>query len=221
MKLIFKLAVFLLTTTTLFSQEICTSPGENTIDLNIISAKKCDAESTEKNKNVAKTSRRLIARNRIKKVRNKIQQNQSNLQAKSTVTIETTNNFNLKNTLKKQNQKVLFTVVDEIPMFPNCTMGTKNENKKCFVKSMQQHFSKNYYPEVFLDEEVQGRILIQFTIDIYGKPKNVKVVTTKTNNAITNEITRIIKKLPVLSVGKQKGIPVDVVYSFPLNLTLS
>ncbi|WP_299007694.1 energy transducer TonB [uncultured Tenacibaculum sp.] len=206
---------------TIFAQEVCTTPEENTIDLNIISIDKCDI--TDKSQKLPqKNTRTLAARNRIKKVRKQIQENQSNLSAKSNVTIITTNSdLTLKNTLKSQTKEVLFSVVEEVPLFPSCENSTKQKAKKCFKDSMQKHFSKNYYPEVFSQEGIHGRILIQFTIDIYGNPKNIQVVSSKPSEIITNEISRIINKLPQFSAGKEKGIPVNVTYSFPINLILN
>jgi len=221
MKTILLLIAYFIVTQTTFSQEVCTTPEENTIDLNIISIDKCDI--TDKSQKLPqKNTRTLTARNRIKKVRKQVQENQSNLSAKSNVTIITTNSdLTLKSTLKSQTKEVLFSVVEEVPLFPNCENSTKQKAKKCFKDNMQKHFSKNYYPEVFSQEGIHGRILIQFTIDIYGNPKNIQVVSSKPSEIITNEISRIINKLPQFSAGKEKGIPVNVTYSFPINLILN
>jgi len=215
------LITYFIISQTIFSQEVCTAPEDNTIDLNIISVNKCDV-TDEAQKLPQKNTRTLTARNRIKKVRKQAQENQSNLNANSNVTIITTNNdLTLKNTLTTQTKEVLFSVVEEVPLFPNCENSIGQDAKKCFKDNMQKHFSKNYYPEVFSQEGIRGRILIQFTIDIYGNPKNIQVVSSKRSEIITDEINRIINKLPQFSAGKEKGIPVNVTYSFPINLILN
>ncbi|TDQ27731.1 energy transducer TonB [Tenacibaculum caenipelagi] len=203
-----------------YGQNVCTSPEENTIDLNVISLKKCDAtaEKTQPRKRISTT---LTARNRIKKVRKTPQKNQSYLSANSSLSIITDNNLTIENILKSQTKEILFSVVEMAPLFPNCKNISNEQAKKCFKDNMQQHFTKNFYPEVFSEEGIQGRILIQFTIDVYGKPKKIQVISSKTSDVITNEIHRIINKLPLLSSGKEKGIPVDVTYSFPISLTLN
>ena len=221
MKTTLLLITYFIITQTIFSQEVCTTPEDNTIDLNIISVNKCDVID-EAQKLPQKNTRTLTARNRIKKVRKQVQENQSNLNANSNVTIITTNNdLTLKNTLTTQTKEVLFSVVEEVPLFPNCENSIGQDAKKCFKDNMQKHFSKNYYPEVFSQEGIRGRILIQFTIDIYGNPKNIQVVSSKRSEIITDEINRIINKLPQFSAGKEKGIPVNVTYSFPINLILN
>ena len=221
MKTTLLLIVFFTTSLTIFSQEVCTTPEDNTIELNIISVNKCDV-TNESLKLPQKETKTFTARNRIKKVRKQVQENQSNLNANSTVTIITTNNdLTLKNTLTSQTKEVLFSVVEEVPLFPNCESSTGQEAKKCFKDNMQKHFSKNYYPEVFSQEGIRGRILIQFTIDVYGNPKNIQVASSKPSKIIEDEVNRIINKLPQFSAGKEQGIPVEVTYSFPINLILN
>ncbi|WP_417800789.1 energy transducer TonB [Tenacibaculum sp.] len=214
-------ASLLLSFNALNAQEVCTTPEDNRIDLNIINVNKCDIVN-EKQNSRERTTQTLTARNRIKKIRKAPQKNQSSLSASSKVTIITTNNdLAIKNSLKTQTKEVLFSVVEQVPLFPKCKKSSNEKAKKCFKDSMQKHFSKNYYPEVFSEEGIHGRILIQFTIDVYGAPKNIQVVSSKPSEVITNEISRIINKLPQLESGKEKGIPVDVTYSFPINLILN
>ena len=204
-----------------YGQNVCTSPEESALDLNVISSKKCDisVDKTQPRKRISTT---LTARNRIKKVRKETQKNQSSLNANSSISIIIdSHDLSLENTLKSQAKEVLFSVVEQVPLFPNCKNDSNENAKKCFKDNMQKHFTKNFYPEVFSEEGIQGRILIQFTIDIYGKPKNIQVVSSKTSDVITKEVHRIINKLPLLTSGKEKGIPVDVTYSFPITLTLN
>ncbi|AZJ36142.1 energy transducer TonB [Tenacibaculum singaporense] len=206
---------------TIKAQEVCTTPEDNAIDLNVISTNKCNVVN-EKQKPRERTTKTLIARNRIKKIRKTPQKSQSSLSASSKVSIVTTNNdLSIKNSLKSQTKEVLFSVVEQVPLFPKCKNSSNEKAKKCFKDSMQKHFSRNYFPEVFSEEGIHGRILIQFTIDIYGNPKNIQVVSSKPSKVITSEINRIINKLPQLESGKEKGIPVDVTYSFPINLILN
>ncbi|MGQ3679339.1 energy transducer TonB [Tenacibaculum discolor] len=222
MKTILLFLTFLITSSiTVIAQEACTTKEDNAIDLNIISVNKCNIVNEKQNPR-ERTTKTLIARNRIKKTRKLPQKSQSSLNASSKISITTTtNDLSIKNSLKSQTKEVLFSVVEEVPLFPKCKNSSNEKAKKCFKDSMQKHFSKNYFPEVFSEEGIHGRILIQFTIDIYGNPKNIQVVSSKPSKVITNEINRIINKLPQLESGKEKGIPVDVTYSFPINLILN
>ncbi|CAM1363911.1 conserved exported hypothetical protein [Tenacibaculum litoreum] len=215
------LTSLLFSSITIKAQEVCTTPEDNAIDLNIISVKKCDVVNEKQNPR-ERTTKILITRNRIKKIRKTPQKSQSSLNASSEVSIITTNNdISIKNSLESQTKEVLFSVVEQVPLFPKCKNSSNEKAKKCFKDNMQKHFLKNYFPEVFSEEGIHGRILIQFTIDIYGNPKNIQVVSSKPSKIITSEINRIINKLPQLESGKEKGIPVDVTYSFPINLILN
>ncbi|MDO6676070.1 TonB family protein [Tenacibaculum sp. 1_MG-2023] len=213
--------LLLFVTIALKAQEVCTTPEDNAVDLNIISVNKCEIVNKKQNSR-ERTTKALTARNRIKKIRKTPQKNQSSLSNPSKVSIVTTNNdLSIKTSLKSQTKELLFSVVEQVPLFPKCKNSSNEKAKKCFKDNMQKHFSKNYYPEVFSEEGIRGRVLIQFTIDVYGKPKNIQVVSSKPSKVITNEINRIINKLPQLESGKEKGIPVNVTYSFPINLILN
>ncbi|CAM1364594.1 TonB protein C-terminal [Tenacibaculum sediminilitoris] len=221
MKNLLLLFVSFLLTNTLLAQNICTTSEENSIDLNIISVNKCDIV-TKKQNTRERVTKTLTVRNRVKKTRKSLQENQSNLSPSTKVSIITTNNnLSIENSLKSEIKNVLFSVVEQVPLFPTCKGKSNEKAKKCFIDNMQKHFSKNYYPEVFSEEGIRGRILIQFTIDVYGTPKNIQVVSSKSSEIIINEINRIINKLPKLESGKEKGIPVNVTYSFPVNLILN
>ncbi|MDX8552799.1 energy transducer TonB [Tenacibaculum sp. 1B UA] len=213
--------LLLFVTIALKAQEVCTTPEDNAVDLNIISVNKCEIVNKKQNSR-ERTTKALTARNRIKKIRKTPQKNQSSLSNPSKVSIVTTNNdLSIKTSLKSQTKELLFSVVEQVPLFPKCKNNSNEKAKKCFKNNIQKHFSKNYYPEVFSEEGIRGRILIQFTVDVYGKPKNIQVVSSKPSKVITNEINRIINKLPQLESGKEKGIPVNVTYSFPINLILN
>lgn len=113
-------------------------------------------------------------------------------------------------------QEVLFSVVDEIPLFPKCN---NTKDKQCFSKKISNHFNKNFHPEKVFYNRVVKRIFIQFVVDVKGKIKNIQIKGVKKNKKLDNEVLRIIKKLPNLISGKHKKIPVNVKYSFPLNFS--
>lgn len=219
MKNLLLIISFLFFTQFFFAQKkVCTTQEENSIDLNTISLNKCAIES-EKPEPRKRIQKNIIARNRIIK-RKQVQESKTVLKASSEISITTSNSFEIENPVKFQNNEILFSLVDEVPLFPNCDNNLEN-TKKCFKDNLQKHFLKYYYPEIFSEEGVQGRILIQFTIDIYGKPKDIQVISSKPNNNITKEVNRIINKLPTLTTGKHKGLPINVKYAFPINLTLN
>lgn len=196
---------------------VCESDKENQVDLNTISINKCEIEKTKKTTN--KISRNRIIRKTPAKIsRKKITSNYSNFKGNK-INLKTNNkNFDpLKFSIKSK--EVLFSLVEEIPLFYSCENLTKEENIKCFKSKINKHFIKNFNPDNFIDESISKKIFIQFQIDIDGKIKNPIIKTD--NLLIKNELTSIINNLPQLKAGKIKGLPVVVIYSFPINLTLN
>ncbi|MEX6625964.1 energy transducer TonB [Tenacibaculum salmonis] len=198
------LLLFSLTFFNLYSQaKVCETPKEeDEIDLNEISIKKCDI--SENKNSVRKISKTNIARKRV-----------NNRGRKKT------DHINGKKSLKAPNlsKEVLFTLVEEIPMFDKCISSHKKNNIKCFKEKINKHITKNLYVEDYIPENSKVKVYIQFSIDVYGKVINSKIRSSKKDERLHKELDRIIKKLPRFNPGKQKGLPVIVTYAFPLNLT--
>lgn len=117
-------------------------------------------------------------------------------------------------------QEVLFSIVDEIPLFKKCYSGNVVSKKGCFNKEMSKHFAENFYPERASEDGVSGRVFIQFIIDFEGKVRNIEVKTKKQSDLLEKEIKRVISKLPKFLPGTHKSLPVNTKYNLPINLTL-
>jgi periplasmic protein TonB len=61
--------------------------------------------------------------------------------------------------------------------------------------------------------------LVSFVISKTGEITNVKAAN-KTHPILEAEAIRIIKLLPRMTPGKQKGEPVNVAYTIPINFKL-
>lgn len=191
------ISIFCFNYTNIYSQAVCETPTENVIDLNEISIKKCDIkEEKTTTRNIIKTK---VSRKRMNHRNRKIDK---------------------KNKLATS-KKVLFTLVEEIPMFESCKKSTKSSNKKCFKRRINKHFSKNFHIEKFGDKIIKDKIFIQFSIDLYGKVINPQIISRNKDKLLHKELNEILYKLPNFTPGKEKGLPVIVTYSFPFNLTLN
>lgn len=177
--------------------EVCKKPAEDTFeDLNIISVKKCDVTDKDDSRKIIKTK---TIRKRVRNIR--VSKNHSDT--------------------KNLSREVLFTLVQEIPMFDSCNKSTRKNDVKCFKKKIKKHFSKNFYAEKFNNEVINDKIFIKFSIDLYGNVVNTQIKSKKQHKELHHEINRILQKLPSFTPGKEKGLPVIVIYSFTFNLTLS
>ena len=81
-----------------------------------------------------------------------------------------------------------------------------------FVKYIQQNIK---YPQVALDKEEQGRVVVNFVVDANGKIKNAKVAKG-VSEALDAEALRVIQNAPDWTPAKQDGKNVPVTYSVPV-----
>lgn len=174
-------------------KKTCNTPSNDDIlELNTLSISKCDAKSKNTNRTIAST----FAKDRnAHYVRKNAKHNSKTINALETKTL-------------------LFSVVDEIPLFPKCYNG---KDKRCFNSNIQKHFAKNFHPENASEDGITGRLFIQFIVNTDGEISDVNIRGIKNAKDLSKEVKRVLNKLPVFITGKHQGIPVPVKYSLPLN----
>ena len=92
---------------------------------------------------------------------------------------------------------------------------SKNETKDCFQQKIQRHVVNNFnYPQSALDLGIQGRVSVVFIIDAKGYTTSVR--SRGPDRILEKEAERIIKLLPQMKPGKQRGKPVKVAYAVPI-----
>lgn len=114
---------------------------------------------------------------------------------------------------------VPFAVIEDVPIFPGCEKGTRDEQRACFQQKIQEHVIKNFkYPQIAVEMGVQGKVYVQFIIDAEGQITNIR--TRGPDQLLEKEARRIIASLPQMTPGKQRGRAVKVPYSIPVNFKL-
>ncbi len=115
---------------------------------------------------------------------------------------------------------VPFAVIEYVPVFPGCEIyETQEERKACFNQKVQEHIKANFeYPQVALDMGISGRVFLQFVIDSQGRVANIQ--KRGPDQLLEKEAVRIISTLPTVKPGIQRGKPVKVKYSIPINFVL-
>ncbi len=117
-------------------------------------------------------------------------------------------------------EDVPFAVIEEVPVFPGCS-GSKEEKRKCLNKKMRQHVSRNFDAELANElglDSGRKRIMVQFKIDKNGNVSDIK--SRAPHPRLKKEAERIIKKLPKMIPGKQRGKPVGVKYTLPITFNV-
>jgi protein TonB len=215
------LIIFTLLSSTVLSQnkKHCNTPNdEPSLDLNTIS--RCTIAKDENDtKKVTLNVAAKRTRKRIIRKREKVNSIDGN--GKDLNTSVTKNNLIIKNeivTKKLHTEAVLFNVVENVPLFPECKNNNKN-NSDCFNDQFSKHFASTFDPERASEDGVTGRVFIQFTIDIEGNVNDLLIKARKKDQSLEGEIRRVIKKLPKFYPGYHKGLPVNVKYSLPINFS--
>lgn len=104
------------------------------------------------------------------------------------------------------NDAIPYQSVDEKPRFE----GGGIDNFKIWVDG-----HKNY-PVTAKKDGCQGRVLLQFKIGFDGKIGDVYVLKG-INPELDNEAVRVVSTSPDWSPGRQAGIPITVIVTFPVD----
>ena len=108
------------------------------------------------------------------------------------------------------------------PIFPGCVefYDSEKEKRKCFQEKLQQHIADNFqYPKVAHRKGIQGRVYVQFIIDIDGSIKGTR--TRGPHRLLEEEAHRIISLLPRLVPGRIGNEFVRVPFSVPVTFRLT
>ncbi len=101
----------------------------------------------------------------------------------------------------------VFVVVEDMPSFPG--------------GNVQKWIAKNVkYPVLAMENGIQGKVYIQFVIERDGSITDVKVLRG-VDSSLDKEAMRVVKAMPKWKPGKQRGKPVRVSYTLPINFQLS
>lgn len=117
-------------------------------------------------------------------------------------------------------EDVSFLIIEEVPTFPGCK-GNKAQLSACFSQKVQKHFSKYFNAdlpnELGLDSG-KKKVYIGFKIDRKGDVVDIRARAP--HPRIQSEVVKVMKKLPKMKPGRQRGKPVGVKYSIPFTLVV-
>ena len=108
----------------------------------------------------------------------------------------------------KEVKEEVFRSVEQMPQFPG--------GEAALMKYLQSHIN---YPPMAAENNVQGRVVVQFVVDKTGKVGEVKVVRS-VDNDLDKEAVRVCKSLPKFTPGRQNGQAVSVWYTLPVTFKL-
>lgn len=114
-----------------------------------------------------------------------------------------------------------FSVIEQVPLFPGCEKEPKDRQMACFEEQLKKHINKNFtYPERALDDQIQGKVNVEYLIGTDGKVTVLRVKGPKGTELLEKEAKRIIEKLPQLKPGMQRKKPVRMKHIVPITFKI-
>lgn len=218
MKLPFNIVIAALFVSTIANgQEKCETTNDNLIeDLNSINITKCSIDDVKKS--LESDNKQLYVRKHVRKSK------KNNLSIDISNKVQEIKNKNLlvqkldiQNDVISSLKKVPFHLVEQIPLFKKCKNEPLLKQSKCFETYMIKHVVKNFnYPKDAMLKGIEGKVLVQFTINTDGKVIDIKKRGPKNGQLLEQEASRLIAKLPPFIPGKHKGNLVNVKYALPI-----
>lgn len=71
------------------------------------------------------------------------------------------------------------------------------------------------YPQTAIDENISGKVYVQFIVEKTGKLSNIKILRSG-HDSLSRETVRLIKSMPKWDPGMDKGKTVRVRYNLPI-----
>ena len=110
---------------------------------------------------------------------------------------------------KEEEDEVVFIIVETMPEFPG--------GQQALFKFLSENVK---YPTIAYENGIEGRVICQFVVEKDGTIANVEVVQSGGDVSLDKEAVRVLKSMPRWKPGKQKGKPVRVKYTVPVNFQI-
>lgn len=108
----------------------------------------------------------------------------------------------------KEVKEEIFRSVEQMPTFPG--------GEAALMKYLSSHLQ---YPTMAAENNIQGKVIVQFVVTKTGKVGDVKVVRS-VDKDLDREAIRVCKSLPNFVPGRQNGQAVSVWYTLPVTFKL-
>ncbi|WP_372652241.1 energy transducer TonB [Draconibacterium sp.] len=102
----------------------------------------------------------------------------------------------------------VFFIVEKMPEFPGGDLALR----KFIANSIK-------YPEISIENGIQGKVYVSFVVTAEGTIANAKIARG-VDPSIDKEALRVVNTLPKWKPGYQRGEPVNVSYTVPINFVL-
>lgn len=108
---------------------------------------------------------------------------------------------------EEETQEVFF-IVEDMPVFPGGDLALR----KYIANEVK-------YPVIAQENGIQGKVYITFVVGKDGSISNASIARG-VDPSLDKEALRVVNSLPRWKAGKQRGKPVNVSYTVPINFVL-
>lgn len=109
---------------------------------------------------------------------------------------------------EEEDDTQVFFIVEDMPEFP----GGELALRKFIANSIK-------YPVIAQENGIEGKVYVTFVVDKDGSVSDAKIARG-VDPSIDKEALRVVSNLPRWKPGKQRGKPVRVSYTVPINFVL-
>ncbi|MEZ5107205.1 MAG: energy transducer TonB [Draconibacterium sp.] len=109
---------------------------------------------------------------------------------------------------EEEEEAEVFFIVEEMPEFPGGEPALRN-----WLASQVK------YPVIAQENGIQGKVYVTFVVGKDGSISNA-TVARGVDPSLDKEALRVVNNLPKWKPGKQRGKPVNVSYTVPINFVL-
>ncbi|KPK88235.1 MAG: energy transducer TonB [Bacteroides sp. SM23_62_1] len=106
-------------------------------------------------------------------------------------------------------EEEVFFIVEDMPSF-------QGKGQEGFREWIAQNLR---YPEIAAENGISGKVYVQFAVNSKGEVVDAMVVRG-VDPALDKEAIRVVMSSPKWEPGKQRGKPVKVQFTFPINFVL-
>ncbi len=103
----------------------------------------------------------------------------------------------------------IFFIVEDMPDFQG---GGQDAFRKYIAENLR-------YPQAAAENGIEGRVFVQFTVMSDGTVENATIVRG-IDPTLDREALRVVMSSPRWTPGRQRGQPVNVAFTFPINFVL-
>ncbi len=109
---------------------------------------------------------------------------------------------------EEEGDKIIYTKVDKKAQYP----GGK--------AALNAYLKKNLsYPQIAIDNGIQGNVMVKFVVSNKGKVKDV-IVSRSVDPVLDQEAIRVVSEMPDWIPAEQRNKPCNSYYTLPVNFRL-